>query len=38
MIAVGYRFLVDIEAENQDGTDVVKSFVKYIDIEKLANM
>jgi len=38
MIAVGYRFLVDIEAENQDGTDVVKSFVKYIDIKKLANM
>ena len=38
MIAAGYRFIVSIEADNQDNADYLKDFVKYIDLEKLAKL
>lgn len=38
LIAVGFRFLVTIEANNQNGTDDLKKIANSINLKKLANM
>ena len=34
-VAVGYRFIITIEANNQSGTDKLKEMLKLIDLKKL---
>ncbi|MBI3509360.1 MAG: hypothetical protein HY064_01760 [Bacteroidetes bacterium] len=37
-LGIGYRFYLQIEASNQDGTDNIKNIAKSMDLAKLASM